>query len=97
MRDGRPVVVGYYPVGDAILRTNPLYGRGCSTSAISAHILADVFSETADPSARLRAYEARVGEDIRPFWDAMVKQDLQAIKRAEQEQTPVTSHACALA
>lgn len=88
VRDGRPVVAGYYPVGDAILRTNPLYGRGCSTSAISAHILADVFAETADPSARLRAYEARVGEDIRPFWDAMVKQDLQAIKRAEQEQTP---------
>lgn len=28
--DGRPLVTGVLPVGDAVLCTNPLYGRGCS-------------------------------------------------------------------
>ncbi len=88
VKDGKPQVVGYYPIGDAMLRTNPLYGRGCSTSAITAHVLAAIFAETPDPAARLRAYEHRVREEIRPFWDAMVRQDLQAIKRAEQERNP---------
>ncbi len=30
--DGEPAAVGLVPVGDAVLCTNPLYGRGCSTA-----------------------------------------------------------------
>jgi hypothetical protein len=70
------------------LRTNPLYGRGCSTGAIQAHMLADIFAETPDPDERMRLMDGRVRAEIRPFFDAMVKQDAQAIRRAVHAQDP---------
>ncbi len=85
---GAPRVVNFYPIGDAAMRTNPLYGRGCSTGAIQAHLLADIFAETRDPAARLTALETRTREQLRPFYDVMAKQDAQAIRRAQNEQTP---------
>ena len=36
--DGEPAAVGLVPVGDAVLCTNPLYGRGCSTAYWSAQL-----------------------------------------------------------
>ncbi len=86
--DRKPRVTNFYPVGDSALRTNPLYGRGCSTGAIQAHLLADIFAETKDPSQRLVALERRTREELRPFFDVMVKQDIQAIRRAAAEQAP---------
>lgn len=88
VKDGAPVARGYYPVGDAALRTNPLYGRGCSTGAIQAHLLADIFAETADPVARMVRLDQRVRAEIRPFFDAMAKQDATAVRRAVQAQDP---------
>jgi 2-polyprenyl-6-methoxyphenol hydroxylase-like FAD-dependent oxidoreductase len=85
---GVPHVLGYYPIGDAALRTNPLYGRGCSTSAIQAHLLADIFAETREPAERLVALETRTRDELRPFYEVMTKQDAQAIKRAALEQAP---------
>jgi 2-polyprenyl-6-methoxyphenol hydroxylase-like FAD-dependent oxidoreductase len=35
--DGEPLAHNLFAVGDAALRTNPLYGRGCSTSILHAH------------------------------------------------------------
>jgi flavin-dependent dehydrogenase len=86
--DGAPRVQGYFPIGDAAIRTNPLYGRGCSTGAIQAFLLGDVFNEIADPAVRMMRLDARVRHEIRPFFDAMVKQDAQAIRRAERERAP---------
>lgn len=86
--DGAPRVRGYLPIGDAALRTNPLYGRGCSTGAMQAFMLGDIFDAVADPAARMVALDARVRRDIRPFFDAMARQDAQAIKRAERERVP---------
>lgn len=86
--DGAPLARGYYPIGDAAVRTNPLYGRGCSTGAIQAFILGDIFNEVADPRERLVALDQRVRADIRPFFDAMVRQDVQAIRRAARERNP---------
>ena len=85
---GVPHVLGFYPIGDSALRTNPLYGRGCSTGAIQAHFLADIFAETGDAAARLVALETRTRDELRPFYDVMAKQDAQAIKRAALEQAP---------
>ncbi len=86
--DGTPQVLNFYPIGDAALRTNPLYGRGCSTSAIQAYLLADIFAETDDAKLRLATFETRAYETLRPFYDVMVKQDAQAIRRAALERTP---------
>jgi len=88
VKDGAPVVLNYFAVGDATLRTNPLYGRGCSSAVIQAHLLADVLKETADPADRARAFAERTRTSLRPFWDVIVKQDLGAIRRAKNEQIP---------
>ena len=31
VKDNRPEALNYFAVGDVAVRTNPLYGRGCST------------------------------------------------------------------
>ncbi len=83
-----PRVLNLYPVGDAAQRTNPLYGRGCSIGAIQAHFLPEIFAETADPAARLRRLRERSQAELKPFYDVMVKQDEQAIRRAANERVP---------
>jgi 2-polyprenyl-6-methoxyphenol hydroxylase-like FAD-dependent oxidoreductase len=86
--DGKPAVLGFFAVGDCMIRTNPLYGRGCSLAAVQAYIVRDVLAETADPAARLLAYDKRVQGELRPYYLAMRGQDRGAIKRSEQALTP---------
>ena len=85
---GEPAVLGYFAVGDTLIRTNPLYGRGCSLAAVEAYILRDVLAETTDPQARLRSYGKRLLSEIRPYYLAMRRQDRGSIKRADQDLTP---------
>jgi 2-polyprenyl-6-methoxyphenol hydroxylase-like FAD-dependent oxidoreductase len=86
--DGKPAVLGFFAVGDCLVRTNPLYGRGCSLAAVQASMVRDVLAASADPAERLLAYHARVQADLRPYYLAMRSQDRGAIKRAEQMLTP---------
>ena len=81
---GRPAVLGYFPVGDSLVRTNPLYGRGCSFAAVSAELLAAALDAEADPAARLVRYAADVRRELRPYYDVMVQADRGAIRRARQ-------------
>jgi 2-polyprenyl-6-methoxyphenol hydroxylase-like FAD-dependent oxidoreductase len=80
--EGRPVALNLFCVGDSLVRTNPLYGRGCSFAAIEAHALRDVLAETADPAARAVAYSARVRTLLQPYYDDMRTQDRAAARRA---------------
>jgi hypothetical protein len=80
--DGAPVVLNAFSVGDSLVRTNPLYGRGCSFAAIEAHALRDVLAETADPAARAAAYSTRIRSVLEPFYDDMRDQDRAAARRA---------------
>jgi flavin-dependent dehydrogenase len=80
--NGEPVVLNAFCVGDSLVRTNPLYGRGCSFAAIEAHVLRDVLAETDDPSARAVSYSGRVRELLQPFYDDMRDQDRGAARRA---------------
>lgn len=80
--DGKPALLGLLPIGDALVRTNPLYGRGCSFAAVEAHLMRDVLEETADPGERLVRYSARVKQALRPFYDDMARQDRSAAVRA---------------
>lgn len=86
--DGKPAVLGFFAVGDCLVRTNPLYGRGCSMAAAQAWMLRDALAESADPAARLLAYHRRIHDELRPYYLAMRSQDRNAIKRAEQALTP---------
>jgi len=86
--DGRPAILNYFSVGDSLVRTNPLYGRGCSFAAIEAHLLRDVLGATADPAERARAYSERVSTTLRPFYEDMLTQDRAAARRAEHGMDP---------
>jgi len=88
MKDGEPQVLNFFPLGDAGVRTNPLYGRGCSSGFVEAHILREALDATTDPVQRAKLYEQGFEKAIRPYFDSMVKLDLQAIRRAENERNP---------
>ncbi len=85
---GHPAVLGFFPVGDSLVRSNPLYGRGCSFAAVSAHLLRDAIQSFADPAARVGAYQRRIAAELRPYYDAMRDQDRSAVRRARQALTP---------
>lgn len=86
--EGRPVVTGFFPVGDSLVRTNPLYGRGCSFAAVSAYLVKDALEADPDPAERARLYRAGVEKELRPYYEAMKKADRSAIRRARQTLTP---------
>ena len=74
--DGVPVVTGVAAVGDAVLCTNPLYGRGCCTAFWSAHLLADALAAHAnDPIALQLVYDAALRDEILPWYRSSVDQD----------------------
>ena len=82
VEEGEPLVHNYFAVGDAQVRTNPLYGRGCSTGILHAHLLADVFAETSDARERALLFDRRTEEEIRPIFKTSLEEDKRGIKRA---------------
>jgi 2-polyprenyl-6-methoxyphenol hydroxylase-like FAD-dependent oxidoreductase len=77
--DGRVVATGFIPVGDAVLCTNPLYGRGCSTAFWGAHLMvAAVDQHPGDPESMMLAYELALRTEIYPWYRASVEQDAEA-------------------
>lgn len=85
---GKAVAHNFFVLGDAAIRTNPLYGRGCSFGFIQAHIIADVLGELDDAEERAQVFAERVEDAIRPFYKDMVNQDKQSIKRARNALDP---------
>jgi flavin-dependent dehydrogenase len=86
--DDKPAVLGFFAVGDTLVRTNPLYGRGCSMAAVEAYLVREVLAASADPTARILDYHKRLQGELRPYYVAMRSQDRGAIKRSEQALTP---------
>jgi 2-polyprenyl-6-methoxyphenol hydroxylase-like FAD-dependent oxidoreductase len=86
--DGKPVAEGYFALGDTLVRTNPLYGRGCSFAAVSAEALARALDGSRDPAVRQVSYLSAIRRELRPFYDNQLKQDRSAIKRARGALTP---------
>jgi 2-polyprenyl-6-methoxyphenol hydroxylase-like FAD-dependent oxidoreductase len=87
-KDSRAAVLGFFPVGDSLVRTNPLYGRGCSFAAVSAHLLRDAITASADPAARALLYQSATDRELRPYYDVMRNADRDAIRRAKHALTP---------
>ena len=81
-------VLNFFAIGDAAVRTNPLYGRGCSAGVVHAHILRAALDSTRDPLLRAKKVAEDTRTALRPYYDAMVRQDLQAIRRARHERDP---------
>jgi 2-polyprenyl-6-methoxyphenol hydroxylase-like FAD-dependent oxidoreductase len=79
---GTPLALNFFAVGDAALRTNPLYGRGCSTGILHAHMLADVLAGHRDPVARARVFDERTEAELRPIFGSSLTEDRNGIRRA---------------
>jgi 2-polyprenyl-6-methoxyphenol hydroxylase-like FAD-dependent oxidoreductase len=86
--DGRPAVLRFFPVGDSVVRTNPLYGRGCSFAAVSAHLLRDALAASSDPAQQAKTYAASLQRELRPYYDVMRQTDRGAIRRARAALMP---------
>ena len=77
--DGEPALLGVHPLGDALVCTNPLYGRGCSTGFWHAQLLADVIAEHPDDvRAQALAHHEATERLIVPWYTAAVAQDAEA-------------------
>jgi 2-polyprenyl-6-methoxyphenol hydroxylase-like FAD-dependent oxidoreductase len=75
----RPVAIGFIPIGDAVLCTNPLYGRGCATAFWGAHLMVNAMdAHLDDAEAMLLAYEVALRAEIYPWYRASVEQDAEA-------------------
>jgi flavin-dependent dehydrogenase len=88
---GRSAALNFFCVGDSLVRTNPLYGRGCSFAAVEAHLLRDVIARTDDLEFRARLYSQRVRSELRPFYDDMAARDRSAATRALRGLDPAWS------
>lgn len=86
--DGRPLVRGFFPLGDTLVRTNPLYGRGCSFAAVGAEALRKAIDSTRDPMLRQQRYHQLLAQELRPYFLNMRGQDRVAIKQARAALTP---------
>ena len=88
MPEGKPALLNFYPIGDSYVRTNPLYGRGCSFAFVEAEGLKQALNNHTDPTKRLAAYVAYAEKEVRPYYVTMNKQDAQAIKTSKALLTP---------
>jgi len=81
--DGSPIIRNFFAVGDSSIRTNPLYGRGCSIGVLHAQILGEVIAAENDPDARARLFAERTEAELRPIFEASLSEDRRGIRRAE--------------
>lgn len=75
LKDGKAQLPGFFAIGDAAVRTNPLYGRGCSAGLLQAHLLGEVLRQSADPAQRALLLEQRTMALLRPYFDHSISQD----------------------
>ena len=86
--DGKPAARRYFALGDTLVRTNPLFGRGCSFAAVSAQSLRIVLDTHTDAMERALAFHEAVRAELRPFYLNQRRQDRSAIKEARRALIP---------
>lgn len=87
VEDGEPLALGFVAVGDSLIHTNPIVGRGCSLAWTAAFDLADCLDAHGDdPRALALAYDAAIKRDVVPWYVQQVAQDADAIEVAEAQQ-----------
>lgn len=76
VRDGRPLALGLYPVGDALMHQNPISGRGCTAAFIGAGLLADALAAHPDTPLEFAAtLDAGFEAELVPWYYNMREQD----------------------
>ncbi|MFP6627941.1 MAG: FAD-dependent monooxygenase [Myxococcota bacterium] len=85
--DGQPLALGVYPIGDALIHTNPLNGRGCTLAFVNAELIADALREHPDDLHEFaRAVDTKVERELVPWYQATLSQDRDAIEVALAQQ-----------
>lgn len=86
VRDGEPVALGVLAIGDALIHTNPLNGRGCTLAWIGGQLVAECLARhPEDPRALALALEEGVEREILPSYRATLRQDRDAIEVGEKQ------------
>lgn len=66
----QPSVLGWLPLGDAALCTNPMYGWGTALGLRQAELLGEALAECgADVAATAVAYQRRVHREVAPWYE----------------------------
>ncbi len=79
--DGEPLATGVVAIGDALIHTNPITGRGCSLGWVSAFLLAEALRKHPDdPRALALELDAAIEREVVPWWRAQVQQDRDALE-----------------
>lgn len=88
VRDGRPRALDLFPIGDSLIHMNPIAGRGCTLSWISAWLLADALAANPNDSlAFARELDAGIVREIVPWYESMRLQDRSAQETTTLEQS----------
>jgi 2-polyprenyl-6-methoxyphenol hydroxylase-like FAD-dependent oxidoreductase len=72
---GKPLVYGFFAIGDSLAHTNPAYGAGCSWAAEHAYMLASILERTLDAADRALLFDQRVRKEAYPFYSYMAAND----------------------
>jgi len=87
VREGKPMALGVYPVGDALIHTNPLNGRGCTLAWVNVFAAAEELTQHAnDPREFALALDARVERELVPWYASTRSQDRDAIEVIQAQQ-----------
>ena len=87
VEDGEPLALGFLAVGDALIHSNPITGRGCSLGWTGAFSIAECLEKNPDDLRALAlAYDASVERDIVPWYALQLQQDADAVEVAEAQQ-----------
>ena len=87
VEDGEPLALGFVAVGDALIHTNPIVGRGCSLAWTAAFALAECLESHGDDLRALAlAYHERVERDLVPWYELQLAQDADAIEVSSAQQ-----------
>jgi surfactin synthase thioesterase subunit len=80
VEDGKPLAHGVAAIGDALIHTNPITGRGCSLAWVGAFELAAALREHGDDLEALAlAHDAAIEREVVPWYLMQVQQDRDAM------------------
>jgi 2-polyprenyl-6-methoxyphenol hydroxylase-like FAD-dependent oxidoreductase len=68
-------VLGYFPVGDSHIQTNPIYGRGCSMAFVQAHAFEEALVSESDPAKRSLRYFTQARRLLKAHFEFCVTGD----------------------
>ncbi|MAI79311.1 MAG: hypothetical protein CL917_10245 [Deltaproteobacteria bacterium] len=88
VKDGQPRALGLFPIGDSLIHMNPIAGRGCTLSWVSAWLMAEALdAHPGDPLAFARELDEGLIREIVPWYENMRVQDRGAQEMAQMEES----------